>query len=170
MKKQPNLTEKRIRISLAEFKQRLKAGDPESVKLWKRFLEEIKPDLAAIADCYQGWENDSLKSILIGRLESLSNSDDPFWRTIGRDIDIVSFIEMIKDIEPQSRQFKSLPAETGKKKGRYRLTEEDIKYRRSIVEAAEELKKKDSQKTWKQIAYDLDKSERTLRAWRHNNY
>ncbi len=52
--------------------------------------------------------------------------------------------------------------------GRGKLTDPEIKHRRDVVARAEQLTADDPQKTWKQIALDLDLPERTLREWRHN--
>lgn len=55
-----------------------------------------------------------------------------------------------------------------KDKGRYRLTDDEIKSRRKRVREAKKRKKESPQMLWKQIAKDLDLPERTLRDWRHN--
>jgi hypothetical protein len=54
-------------------------------------------------------------------------------------------------------------------KGRYRLTEEDIKSRKQTVKRATKLRREsNNRKLWKQIAEELDIPERTLRYWRHD--
>jgi hypothetical protein len=64
--------------------------------------------------------------------------------------------------------------ERPKQKGRYRLTAEETKFRRQKVREAEKIKKLEPHKQWKEIdkefADALNISERTFRAWRHNNY
>lgn len=55
-------------------------------------------------------------------------------------------------------------------KGRYRLTEDDNIYRHEIVEKANKIRSDNPLKTWREIAREIDKPERTLRDWRHNNY
>jgi hypothetical protein len=61
-----------------------------------------------------------------------------------------------------------------KKQGRYRLTADEIEYRRKMVKEAEQIKKENPQRLWKEIdlemAGKLEIAERTFRAWRHNNY
>jgi len=57
-----------------------------------------------------------------------------------------------------------------KQKGRYRLTQAEIHRRRKKVKEVEKIKRDFPEKTWKQIASEQDIPERTLRAWRHNNY
>ena len=52
--------------------------------------------------------------------------------------------------------------------GRYRLTKDDIKFRKKKVKEAAEIKKQDPSKYWKEIALEVDVPERTLRDWRHN--
>lgn len=59
--------------------------------------------------------------------------------------------------------------EKPRQKGRYRLTQDEIRQRKKIVKEAKRIfKESDPKKTWKQIAYELDIPERTLRDWRHN--
>jgi hypothetical protein len=74
------------------------------------------------------------------------------------------------DLVTQSvAQVKSEQLEKHNQKGRYRLTEYEIKRRKKIVKDAIRIfKKSNPKKTWKQIAYELDIPERTLRDWRHN--
>ena len=55
-----------------------------------------------------------------------------------------------------------------KQKGRYRLTDDQIKLRRKIVRDAIKRKQESPLKTWKEVARELDIPERTLRDWRHN--
>lgn len=55
-----------------------------------------------------------------------------------------------------------------KQKGRYRLTEDEIKQRKNIVNKAEEMRSNTPGIKWKAIALELDVPERTLRDWRHN--
>ena len=56
-----------------------------------------------------------------------------------------------------------------KQKGRYRLTQNEIRGRKKIVKEAEKVFKESvPKKTWKQIADEFDIPERTLRDWRHN--
>lgn len=54
-----------------------------------------------------------------------------------------------------------------KQQGRYRLTVDDITYRKEIVKKAEEIHR-DTGKSWKLIARQLGIPERTLRDYRHN--
>lgn len=73
------------------------------------------------------------------------------------------FSSLRKEMEPSKKLDKP------KQKGRYRLTKSEIKTRRKIVSEAERIYKESSpKKTWKQVAYELDIPERTLRDWRHN--
>ena len=43
-----------------------------------------------------------------------------------------------------------------KQKGRYRLTKEEIQYRNMKVKEADKIKKENPEKTWKQIALEMD--------------
>lgn len=67
-------------------------------------------------------------------------------------------------------QVDTVEPEKPKQKGRYRLTPEAIKARKKIVKEAEKRKRTDPRKTIKEIAYELDIPERTLREWRRANY
>ena len=64
--------------------------------------------------------------------------------------------------------------EKPKRKGRYRLTASEVKFRREKVKAANKIKSDNPQKLWRDIdqefANELDIKERTFRAWRHTNY
>jgi hypothetical protein len=55
-----------------------------------------------------------------------------------------------------------------KQKGRYRLTEDDINYRKNKVKKANQMKKDDITRKWKDIARELEIPDRTLRGWRHD--
>ncbi len=55
-----------------------------------------------------------------------------------------------------------------KQKGRYRLTDDEINYRKDKVSEANKIKKESPDLYWKEIAKRMDIRERTLRDWRHN--
>jgi hypothetical protein len=89
---------------------------------------------------------------------------------------VVAIKPEIPDSQPAFRDLTqvgqdAMTAKPEKQKGRYRLTKDEIKTRKKVVKEAERLRREsDNKKTWKQIANELDIPERTLRAWRHNNY
>jgi hypothetical protein len=60
--------------------------------------------------------------------------------------------------------------EKSKRRGRLKLSKDEISFRRQKVKEAEGMRKKDPQRPWKDIARELGIPERTLRDWRHNNY
>ncbi len=67
------------------------------------------------------------------------------------------------------------PEKKPKQKGRYRLTAEEIKFRKKKVKEAEKMKKDNPQKQWKEIdkifADEIGSiSDRTFRDWRHTHY
>jgi hypothetical protein len=61
-----------------------------------------------------------------------------------------------------------------KQKGRYRLKPSEIKFRKQRVKDANQMKKDNPQKQWKEIdkifADELNISDRTFRDWRHTHY
>ncbi len=61
-----------------------------------------------------------------------------------------------------------------KKKGRYRLDDDEVSRRRDLVKQANEMKKNDPKMKWKNIddyfSMKLDISSESFRRWRHNNY
>lgn len=88
---------------------------------------------------------------------------------------------MIQELAKDSQNFLSDERQGGmtepekpKQVGRYRLTAQEIKFRRQKVKEAEKIKKDNPQKQWKEIdkgfAEELNISDRTFRSWRHNNY
>jgi len=60
------------------------------------------------------------------------------------------------------------PTEKQKHKAHYRLTKDDIRYRKNIVKKAEALRKENPKLLWQKIADEVGVPERTLRDWRHN--
>lgn len=114
-------------------------------------------------------------------LNKMMNSDNPIARAIAKGMPYPSIYEMAKSLDkeiisefvtsyaPGALQVNFDNPERPKQKGRYRLTPEEIKRRKRIVKEAIRLfNQADPKKTWKQIAYELDIPERTLRDWRHN--
>jgi hypothetical protein len=72
-------------------------------------------------------------------------------------------------VNQSAAQVSTAKSEKPQQKGRYRLTKDEIKRRKKIVKDAERIfRESNPKKTWKQIAYELDIPERTLRDWRHN--
>jgi hypothetical protein len=68
---------------------------------------------------------------------------------------------------------KSAPTKREKEKSNkpktpYRLTKDDIKYRKQKVKEAKIMRAEDPSRVWKDIAKELGIPERTLRDWRHN--
>ena len=81
---------------------------------------------------------------------------------------VESILKDLKNAFPDVVQVDAAKPEKPKHKGRYRLTREDIKKRKEIVKDANERKKNNPRKTWKEIASEMDIPERTLRDYRHN--
>ncbi len=82
---------------------------------------------------------------------------------------ISSLITELQPVRVDAAQADAGKPEKPKQAGRYRLTHDEIKRRKKIVKDAERIfRESNPRKTWKQIAYELEIPERTLRDWRHN--
>jgi hypothetical protein len=100
---------------------------------------------------------------------------DDLWQDITATFEVIGKTNDLPASMPEGPKNSDRPnIEHRKQKGRYRLTEEEVKFRRQKVKEANKIKKVDPQKSWKEIdkafADELNISERTFRSWRHNNY
>ena len=89
--------------------------------------------------------------------------------------DIVREAAQIDYQQVDAAQGDAAKPEKPKQKGRYRLTKEEIKFRRRKVKEAEKMKKGNPQKLWKEIDKEFADgigsiSDRTFRDWRHTHY
>jgi|GEM_PF-3430000 len=98
---------------------------------------------------------------------------DALWQEIRSTFDVKG--ESAADvIEQNMTQDGSGKVENIKKNGRYRLSKDEVKFRRQKVKEANEEKKQNPLKRWDEI--DFEFSERlgipkdSFRRWRHNNY
>lgn len=164
-----SMAKRRKIIRWGEFEKHLKAKDPEAIRMWNDFMEQIRPEAERFAKLYQGTKDDPLTGPLLDAIKNLYESESPVYRAIGFEIPFESVLGEMRDRLSHELKKVGLPP-TPKKRGRYRLTDEEIARRQEIVKQAEQLKASDPRKKWKEIAYELDIPERTLRDWRHNNY
>jgi hypothetical protein len=74
----------------------------------------------------------------------------------------------VADPNENAAQLQPTEPEAPKQKGRYRLTDNEIKERKKVIQIAMRLKRESTGKTWKEVAVEMGIPERTLRDWRHN--
>ncbi len=127
---------------------------------------------------FKGWRH----KIFDLRKKDLNQILDVVVTQIGLDgLSAVEFDGKVKTIFPKSQsmlaeeeQAKNWKVEKVRQKGRYRLSKDEIKFRRGKVKEANAEKKKNPLKRWGEIdaefADQLGISPGSFRHWRHNNY
>lgn len=110
------------------------------------------------------YEFDSVNSDLFNKIETRLNSSISYYKGFDK----------LKNQSDDKAMQSGRKIEKVKSKGRYRLTPEEIKFRRGKVKEANKEKKQNPLKRWDEI--DFEFSERlkipkdSFRRWRHNNY
>ena len=133
------------------------------LKEWQVAVDKEKKRREATPGVFQVWEY----------LRRMSKSEYPLHQAIADNIVYRDIYKIAKSFQEKSLDTPIFEAvakpEKPKQKGRYRLTQDQIKQRKKIVKDANRIfRASNPKKTWKEIAYELDIPERTLRDWRHN--
>jgi hypothetical protein len=155
------------RISPAEFQKRLQAGEPEAISLWRELLGQVQKEAEPVISWFEKLQDDPLTRTQIDYLEKLTNSENPFLRNIGKNIDVESFVEMMKNVSGEISKV-DLPDldKTSKKRGRRPLTAREKASRRKMVNEWEKLIVNHPHKSPETLANDVGVPYHTLRDWK----
>ncbi len=129
---------------------------------WEDWSEEAREALKGVGDFEMPTipHAEEIFEDLAGRLRAYERPEDP------------RLLQAI--LPPVKAQADGGKVEKLKSKGRYRLSNDEIKFRRGKVKEANAEKKKNPLKRWREIdaefADQLEISSGSFRHWRHNNY